>query len=120
GFEIFEHRELLSLESFEKDEIDRVRHFRIEIETSLAGLPIRCKTQYQQAGYVNYMISCVNQNAVDSNIVQEYLLEQQYKKINNQMKQCLPIVLFNINQILEFEENITENVAEIDPGWINL
>ncbi|KAF0474577.1 hypothetical protein F8M41_024724 [Gigaspora margarita] len=52
--------------------------------------------------------------AINSNIVREYLLEQQHKKINNQMKQYLPIVLFNINQILEFEENITENVAEID------
>ncbi|CAG8797049.1 14827_t:CDS:1, partial [Racocetra fulgida] len=35
--------------------------------------------------------------AIDSNIVWEYLLEQQRNNINDQMKQHLPIVLFNIN-----------------------
>ncbi|CAG8778143.1 31191_t:CDS:1, partial [Racocetra persica] len=35
---------------------------KYEIETSLAGLSVRYKTQYQQASYINYTISCINQN----------------------------------------------------------
>ncbi|CAG8765096.1 21923_t:CDS:2 [Cetraspora pellucida] len=31
-----------------------------EIKTNLAGLTVRCKTQYQQAGNINYTISWIN------------------------------------------------------------
>ncbi|CAG8765098.1 21924_t:CDS:2 [Cetraspora pellucida] len=45
--------------------------------------------------------------AVDTNMVREYLIEQQCIDINNQMKQHLLLVLFNIN---EYANNIIENI----------
>ncbi|CAG8457180.1 3437_t:CDS:2 [Dentiscutata heterogama] len=150
---------------------------KYEIETSLAGLSIRCKTQYQQAGNINYTISWIDSCSntlssssttsasnvganivnlelvklkiadqditlnyqhknkdkqyynslvwicdktsishnryrklvtVDTNMVQEYLVEQQREDINSKMKQHLPIALFNINQVLELEKDIVE------------
>ncbi|CAG8733470.1 20199_t:CDS:2 [Cetraspora pellucida] len=203
---------------------------KYEVETSLARLSIRCKTQYQQDGNINYMISWINScgntlssssttsvsnvgvkflmdicnklntcisrislfgfdidclhkarmetstnhkhpytelksnlqkrqcivlvakdlkiqvaklfcnhqfiNSLGANIIslelvklriadqditcnyqlknKKYLVEQQYKDISNQMKKHLPIVLFTINQELEFEKDIVENRANIN------
>ncbi|KAF0520403.1 hypothetical protein F8M41_016334 [Gigaspora margarita] len=41
-----------------------------KVKTNLVGLTVRCKTQYQQAGNINYTISWVNSygNTVLSNI----------------------------------------------------
>ncbi|CAG8747731.1 11101_t:CDS:1, partial [Cetraspora pellucida] len=40
--------------------------------------------------------------------------EQQCKDISNQIDQHLPIVLFTINQELEFEKDTVENKANIN------
>ncbi|CAG8475882.1 23970_t:CDS:2 [Cetraspora pellucida] len=49
-----------------------------------------------------------------TNMIREYLVEQQCKDISNQMEKHLPIVLFTINQELEFKKDIVENRANIN------
>ncbi|CAG8483812.1 11441_t:CDS:2, partial [Scutellospora calospora] len=39
---------------------------KYEVETNLSGLPVRCKTGYQQIGNIIYTVSCVNS---DDNMV---------------------------------------------------
>ncbi|CAG8651606.1 2974_t:CDS:2, partial [Cetraspora pellucida] len=112
--ELFHNHQFVNLSG---NNIVRLESAKLKIANTDITLDYQLKNENQKQYYSSLVQVCdkmlISRDgyrklaAIDTNMVREYLVEQQRIDINNQMKQHLSLVLFNIN---EYANNIIENI----------